>query len=298
MAINVVGLFDAPEQAQAAVQRLIAGGIDSSHISLVAADPAGSGTIVRETVTDTSDMTNTTAVSGAGAGLVFGAIVGLLVGASTIVVPGAGFLLAGPIVGMMAGAGLGMAGGTLVGALAGLGIPEGETHIYAEGIRRGATLVTASVEEIQRTQVEQIFAMAGAVNISERAIAYRQGGFTEYDPALPIYSPDEAVVERNRYAVPPPVISDALFQDDYQTNYASAGTTFEMYRPAYSFGYKVATRPEFRGLDWSVIEPQVRTLWEGTNPNSWETYRSAIQTGWLKATTPVPVVPVNNATVL
>ena len=44
----------------------------------------------------------------------------------------------------LAGAGIGAAAGGLLGALTGMGIPEEEAHVYAEGVRRGGTLVTVT----------------------------------------------------------------------------------------------------------------------------------------------------------
>jgi len=332
MTSNVVGLFDTPEQAQIAVNRLIADGIPSNDISLVLSDPKGK--IHTEYVDRSGDMASAGAVTGAASGIVVGGLIGLLVGATTLVAPPAGFFMAGPIAGMLTGMGLGFAGGTLLGALVGLGLPEDEAHVYAESVRRGSILVIAKVDETNRLFVEQIFSMAGAVNVVERGNLYRSTGFTAYDPNAPVYTPEQILAEREQAVIVPPVtptavavpvaapvvapvvpevvapvvteavtpvvppivppsvaatigdelyIPDDLFMEDYWANYAPLGMTFAEVREAYRFGYDLATRPEFRNLDWSLAVTDAKNLWEQNHFGTWERYRGAIHLGWSKA---------------
>ncbi|MGV3617645.1 MAG: general stress protein [Fimbriimonas sp.] len=303
MANSVVGLFDTTEHAHYAVRQLLAGGFDSRNISVVAADPGG--TIRKETVDESGNLASAGAVSGAASGLLVGGLIGLLVGATTLAVPPVGFVVAGPIAGMLAGAGVGMVSGGLLGALIGLGIPEEEAHIYAESVRRGGVLVSVHVTGVDATRAEQILASSGAVNITERAAMYRSSGFTTYDPASAVYTQDEILAERARLGIVPAAIPGATvveedivrtpneilspglatyestFQNHFVTAYPGGTRTFESVRPAYKFGYDAANRAEFRGLDWSVIEPQARLLWERANPATvWDHYRDAVHFGW------------------
>ncbi|AIE84110.1 hypothetical protein [Fimbriimonas ginsengisoli] len=317
MATNVVGLFDTHAHADYAVRQLIASGVDTQYISVVAADPGG--VVRKETIDQSGNLASAGAVSGATSGLLVGGLIGLLVGATTLAAPPVGFLVAGPLAGLITGAGVGMVSGGLLGALIGLGLPEEEAHIYAESVRRGGTMVTVEVQEADRLRVEQILAMAGAVNVQERAALYRQNGFTAYDPNLPVYTPEEVAAERARLgivpaAVPTTVVTDPgvpgsavvststvppaggatvveetyvvpdsiepEFRAHFDRTYAASGSSYDAFRPAYRFGNEMAHRAEFRGLTWETAEPQARALWERSNPGTWDRYRDAIQTGW------------------
>jgi uncharacterized protein (TIGR02271 family) len=65
----------------------------------------------------------------------------------------------------------------LVGALAGAGIDEADAHTYAEGIRRGGTLVTVRAEETQADRVIDILDDEGTVNLDDREAAWRREGW-------------------------------------------------------------------------------------------------------------------------
>lgn len=333
MALNVVGLFDTHAQADYAVRQLIAAGIDTRFISIVANDTTGA--IRKETVDESGNLASAGAISGATSGLLVGGLIGLLVGATALAVPPLGFVVAGPIAGLITGAGVGMVSGGLMGALIGLGVPEEEAHIYAESVRRGGTLVTVSVEEVDRLRVEQILSMSGAVNIQERAGLYRQTGFTAYDPNAPVYTHDQVIAERQRFGIPIPATSETIvttdpavpgeayvsttnspeppftstvvgavppvatpgstvveetylvpdsiepsFRKHFDSTFASTGATYETYRPAYRFGIELAHRAEFRNLSWDAARAQARSLWEQTNPGTWDRYSEAVRYGW------------------
>src|SRR6185437_13482826 len=103
--------------------------------------------------TSTAERTDTEskAASGAGTGATTGAVLGggagLLAGLGMLAIPGVGpVVAAGWLVATLAGAGagaaVGAAAGGLVGSLTAAGVPEREAHVYAEGVRRGSSLVT------------------------------------------------------------------------------------------------------------------------------------------------------------
>lgn len=198
---NVLGLFDSQAQAHQAVTDLLAMGFPTNAISVVATDPGGR--IARHTVDESGDMASAGAVAGGASGLILGGLLGLLVGATTLAAPPVGAVIAGPVAGMIAGAGIGVVGGTILGALIGLGIPEEEVHVYAESIRRGSVLVSANVPDGQLGSVEALMARNGAVDIRDRAAAYRSEGFTTFDPNAPIYTEEQAALERQRLAALP-----------------------------------------------------------------------------------------------
>ncbi len=200
MANNLVGLFDDRSTAQGAVQDLISAGIDRNRISIVASD--GSGAATTSGVDESGNIAGEGAASGATSGAVVGGIAGLLIGAGFTFLPVAGFLLAGPIAGLLTGAVAGAATGGVLGGLVGLGIPRETAELYAEGIRRGGTLVTVQAEANEESRVRDILNRDGAVDIDRRSNDWRNGGFTTYDQNAKPYTNAEIADERARYATP------------------------------------------------------------------------------------------------
>jgi uncharacterized protein (TIGR02271 family) len=198
MATTVVGLFDERDHAAEAVRDLRAKGFGRDQIGMVAADPEGK---LRQYETDESgNRAGEGASVGMVSGLLIGGVVGFLAGAGLILLPG-GFLALGPLAGAIGGAVTGGIAGGIVGGLIGLGIPREHAEVYAEGIRRGGTLVTVrcNTEDGVKTATK-VMDRDGAVDIEERGAAYRAEGFTTYDPKAPVYSDEQARMERERRA--------------------------------------------------------------------------------------------------
>jgi uncharacterized protein (TIGR02271 family) len=142
-------------------------------------------------------------MTGLASGAVVGGLIGLLVGAGFTVVPVAGIVLAGPIAGAIAGAATGAAAGGILGALVGMGIPKEHADVYAEGVRRGGTLVTVqAANDSEEARARDILDRDGAVDIEERGAAYRAEGFKEYNPQAKPLTAVEAQAERERWRNP------------------------------------------------------------------------------------------------
>ncbi|MDB5524496.1 MAG: hypothetical protein JWM58_2259 [Rhizobium sp.] len=192
----VTGLFDTYNDAEAAVSNLEAAGIPSNDISLVSNNSDGRY----------NDESN--AAEGAGAGAGIGAAVGgaggLLTGLGLLAIPGVGPVvaagwLAATAAGAVAGAVVGGATGGLIGALTESGVSESDAHVYAEGVRRGGTLVTARVDETRQAEAEAILKGSNWVDPALRRRSYVEGGWKGFDPALDPYSADQVAEERRRY---------------------------------------------------------------------------------------------------
>ena len=193
MANTVVGLFDDQSDAHGAVQDLMAAGYAKDRISLVATDP--NGEYQKYAVDSEGNLAGEGAATGLASGAAVGGLMGLLIGAGLMFTP-AGFLIAGPFVGLLAGAAAGAATGGVLGGLIGLGIPKEHAEYYAEGVRRGGTLVTITVDESETKRVHEMLDRDGAVNIEERADYYRSTGYAGYDKDAPAY--DAERIERER----------------------------------------------------------------------------------------------------
>jgi hypothetical protein len=81
-------------------------------------------------------------------------------------------------------------------------VSEADAHVYAEGVRRGGTLVTAKVEDAMAADAEAILKRSNWVNLAERRNAYTAEGWTRFDETLDPYGPDQIDQERDRYRQP------------------------------------------------------------------------------------------------
>ena len=92
------------------------------------------------------------------------------------------------------------AAGHLVGELTGHGVPEQHAHYYAEGVRRGGSLVRVACDESRQQKALDILLKHGAVDINKRASYYKKQGFTGYDESAAAHTHDEVKADRARYA--------------------------------------------------------------------------------------------------
>lgn len=198
--VTITGLFDNPQDAADARRDIEAFGVAQNDIGLLA---HGSDDTTGKTSADSTDAASG-AGTGAGIGTVLGGGAGLLTGLGVMAIPGVGPIvaagwLAATLAGAAAGAVAGGAAGGLIGAMTDSGVDEESANVYAEGVRRGGTLLTVQVEEDQAAQIEEILLENGAVDAAARGEAYRASGWTRYDPGAPAYTPEEIARERDLY---------------------------------------------------------------------------------------------------
>jgi hypothetical protein len=136
---------------------------------------------------------------GAAVGATAGAAAGLLTGLGLLAIPGVGpVAAAGWLVAMLTGAAVGGITGGLIGALTSVGVPEEDAQVYAEGVRRGGTLVTARVPEEDASRIEGVMNQA-AVDTHNRGEEYHRSGWTSFDPKAPPYTADQVRTERQTH---------------------------------------------------------------------------------------------------
>lgn len=189
MSVVITRLFDTYEHAKQAVSELESGGTPHSDISIVANNQDGA--IASGEPVDDGDA-GTGAGTGATIGTVLGGGAGLLAGLGMLAIPGVGpVVAAGWLIATAVGAGVGAGAGGLLGSLVGAGVDEADAHVYAEGVRRGGTLVTARVPEDQRSMVEAVMDRFSGVNAATRGQDYRAGGWEKFDEMAPAYKAGE-----------------------------------------------------------------------------------------------------------
>ena len=66
-------------------------------------------------------------------------------------------------------------------------------------MRRGGALVTAKVSDADAPTVRAILNNERSVNLATRRQAYVQEGWSRFDETAPTYTPEQVLVERQRY---------------------------------------------------------------------------------------------------
>ena len=172
---TITALFDDYDDAVEAVRQLREAGITDADISFV----SGSEKHRSATRSDVDDDAVSDTGKGAAIGGVIGGGAGLLAGLGMLAIPGLGpVVAAGWLASTLAGLAAGAATGGLVGALVDAGVPEDEAHAYAEGIRRGGTIVTVRVDESLADPALDILGDEGTVNMDQRTAQWRHEGWS------------------------------------------------------------------------------------------------------------------------
>lgn len=203
-------VYDSYDEAERAVAALEAAGIPADDISIVGSNhdnryPATTtaGTATTAGTTGVAGTTEEHAATGAGTGASVGTLVGggagLLAGIGALAIPGVGpVVAAGWLIATLTGAGVGAGAGGLLGSLTGAGVPEKDAHVYAEGVRRGGTLVTVRTNDANAARIEGIMAAPGSTTLDSRRTAYEAQGWSRFDPAGAGYTTAEIEAERSR----------------------------------------------------------------------------------------------------
>jgi uncharacterized protein (TIGR02271 family) len=181
MAKTVAGLFDNRVEAQNTVQELLGQGFASDDISVMSKELESKGSVIGYVEEDGQEQVEDMA-KGAGTGAAIGGTAGLLLGLTALAIPGIGpVLAAGPLAALIAGAGVGATAGGLISGLTRLGVNEGEAGSYAEGIRRGGTLISVNASDDKADGVIAIMRRHGAIEIDKRTAQWREEGWTGFD---------------------------------------------------------------------------------------------------------------------
>ncbi len=192
---TVSALFDNIQQAQAAVSDLSAAGFPPDSLNLIAS--AGEAEYAAQ-FNEAGQMHDVTEGVTSAATTV-GSLGGLLIGLSFFVAPGVGPVLAagGLLASWITGTGLGALAGGLLGTLAGMGVPKDQTNTYAEGIRRGGSLVVVQTEN-QVEQAKEILDRHNPVDLANRQLRWKTQGWDTYDEAAIPLTAAEIEAERQR----------------------------------------------------------------------------------------------------
>ncbi|MFB7881295.1 hypothetical protein [Brevundimonas diminuta] len=208
---TITRLYDTHTEAMAAVSALEAAGFDADDVSILSNNAENwhqghrhEGRTLGDMNGDGENDIAEGAGKGAATGGVLGVGAGVLAGLGMLAIPGlgpvvaAGWLASAAAAGAVGAAAGGAAGGIL-GALKEAGHDDDEAHVYAEGVRRGGTLVSVRVHENDRMRAQAILDESRGWDAGARGAAYRQGGWSRFDPAGVPYTTDQIAEERARY---------------------------------------------------------------------------------------------------
>src|SRR4051794_23333034 len=178
--ITISRLYDDYDTAARVVADLERAGVPHDDVSIVASnaegwydrDRTGDRTTSRvDRDHDGRDDRAEGAAAGAGIGATLGGVAGLLAGLGLLAIPGIGpVVAAGWLASTAAVAAAGGTAGGLIGALTQSGVGEREANVYAEGVRRGGTLVTARVDDSRTATAEAIMQRYDTPEVSYRRI--------------------------------------------------------------------------------------------------------------------------------
>ena len=73
---------------------------------------------------------------------------------------------------------------------------------------------------------------------------------------------------------------EPAFRSHYDTVFASRGSPYEHWAPAYRYGYDIATDARYRDREWATVEPDARRDWEQRHTGTWEEFKEAIRHAW------------------
>lgn len=78
---------------------------------------------------------------------------------------------------------------------------------------------------------------------------------------------------------------EQYYRNHWSSQYASSGGRFDDYDPAYRYGHSMAGSDSYRGQSWEQVEPELRSNWEHTYPQSaWDDFKAAVRHGWERVT--------------
>lgn len=204
MTKTIIALYDHRSDAETASRDLQAAGFESSAIEILS-----HGDLIGGNWGSGSGMTDTTtgdASLGAAGGM---ARTDLSTGyvASPNTVPGSGIGSSGIGTGTTATGSTGYTGSTtgtgsggMLTRLAGWGVPNQDAQVYAEGVRRGGSLLKVRLDEDDVDRAMEVLERGNVVDVEERGSAYRESGWTGYDETADYYDDRSAEEERLRYS--------------------------------------------------------------------------------------------------
>ncbi|MGI4789008.1 MAG: YsnF/AvaK domain-containing protein [Janthinobacterium lividum] len=99
----------------------------------------------------------------------------------------------------------------VLNALTSVGVPQDDSHLYAEAVRRGGALVIGSVEDTQADQAVAVLDRNNSLDIDKLGSRYRESGYTGFDAAQAAYAGPDLQAERDLNSqITIPIVAEEL----------------------------------------------------------------------------------------
>lgn len=171
-------------------------------------------------------------------------------------------------------------------------VPEPDSSIYLDGVRRGGTLVTVRSQDGHDERATEIMSGYNTVDVQERYANWRTGDVsgtgtgmgagaaTGMGAGTAMGAGAMMAGTRRDYAT-----YENDFRDYYTLNWAGSGKTYDQYSPGLRYGYDLANNNAYRDRRWSEIEADARRDWELRYPaTAWDQIKDSVQYAWEKVT--------------
>lgn len=74
--------------------------------------------------------------------------------------------------------------------------------------------------------------------------------------------------------------ADQAFQRHYDSHFSKTGYAYSQYRPAYRYGYDLASDARNRDVEWTEMERAASRGWDSSKMGEWDRYKEAVRYGW------------------
>jgi uncharacterized protein (TIGR02271 family) len=76
------------------------------------------------------------------------------------------------------------------------------------------------------------------------------------------------------------------YRERWQQRFGTSGNRWEDAEPGYHYGHEMRDRPEYRGRQWTEVEPEFQRDWSQRNPGKpWDRAKESVRETWENATT-------------
>jgi stress response protein YsnF len=195
MTKTIVALYDHRSEAETASRDLQAAGFETSAVEILSHSDLSSGGWSGSDTTGLGTTTGDSSVGAAGGMARTDLSTGYVASPNTV--PGTGM---GAGMGSTTGGITGTTGSGILTRLSGWGIPNQDAQVYAEGVRRGGSLLKLRLDEEDVDRAMEVLERGNVVDVEERSAAYRNSGWTGFDESADYYDDSSADEERLRYS--------------------------------------------------------------------------------------------------
>jgi hypothetical protein len=179
-------------------------------------------------------------------------------------------------------------------------VAEHHAQHFAEGIRRGGTLVAVDIHEAQADRVRILMEQFNVVDLDVRSKEWQQTGWT--GGQAPSQKPAQKSAQKSPTAEfasmggvhifqrtnPPRPLGESDVDETFRREFEAwrqghmpTAFVYEEWMPAYRFGHDLE-RAGIKGEKWAQVEPRAKASWESSHAKTWDRFKDIIREAWEK----------------